>query len=123
MSKHNCNIKIHINPANFYEIIAVSEIGFFGAGITSYESAGLGTIPLNIAISKFHSKRSIEMEKMKLGLYVGDLISYKSNMIKKISQLNKHELKEMIQENGLKEIDGKGAERIAEKITAHQLKK
>lgn len=114
--KSQFEIKLYINPSNFYEIIASSQLGIFGAGITSYESAGLGTPPLNISISDFHFKRSLEMENLKIGVFLGDYENFNTNFSDRINYLLNKENFEILINNGTKLIDGNGADRVVEKI-------
>jgi spore coat polysaccharide biosynthesis predicted glycosyltransferase SpsG len=111
----HCTMQIHINPSNYYEIMAKCKFGFFSAGISSYEAAGLGTVPLNISISNFHKNRSIEMEQKKIGIDLGFIVDFEKTFEAKINDLKVNNLN-LFSKNGIKLIDGNGAARIVKKI-------
>ncbi len=120
INRLNCNVKILNNPKNFLKLIAQSTIGIFAAGIVSYESAALGTFSLNVSLTEFHLKRSIEIQKLGLGINLGMYNNILDKEIsKKILELEKNMNFNKMSYNSMKLIDGKGAYRVIDEIQNH----
>jgi len=108
-------MQIHINPSNYYEIIAKCKFGFFSAGISSYEAAGLGTVPLNISISNFHMQRSLEMEKKNIGIHLGGMTDFQHKLKDFLDQLDIKQINNLAK-SGMQQINGNGSVKIIQKI-------
>jgi spore coat polysaccharide biosynthesis predicted glycosyltransferase SpsG len=112
-----CNVKIINNPKNFFELVAQSTIGIFAAGIVSYEAAALGTFSLNLSLTKFHLKRSVEIQKLGLGISLGMYNNIVDKEIsKKILELEHNINFNKISYKSMKLIDGKGGYRVLNEI-------
>lgn len=121
---YNPKISIVKNPKDIYLNIAESNFGIFAAGLSSYESIGLGTPCMNINLSDFHSKRSKELVKLGVGIDLGRISSLSKSVLKsKIKQLsNDLDMIASMRRKGRSLIDGKGSTRIISEIQNHLIR-
>ena len=118
ISNSPLEINLVKNPNNIYENLKNSDIGIFASGLVSYESLGLGTPPLNINFSEFHSMRSKEIEALGIGVDLGSVDSLDASTLKEeiINLKNDKKRMNLMREKGMNLVDGAGASRILSKI-------
>ena len=108
-------VNFFIDPINFYEIISKCKFGVFSAGISSYEAAGLGTVPLNISISNFHRQRGLEMEKKNIGIYLGGITDFGHKLKDFLDEVDIKQINNLAK-SGMQQINGNGSVKIIQKI-------
>jgi len=112
----NQSIKIIHNKQNIGELFAKQDLVISSSGITAYELACLGIPSILIPTDKYQIKTSNAMEKIGFGINYGywdDDFSKLSNIISVISS---YSTREKMYFSGRSMVDGKGIDRILEKI-------
>lgn len=118
VKRFSCKIELYQAPSNFHEILAQSSIGVLAAGISSYEAVGLGTPCINFNISKFHAKRSKELEELGVGINGEEVAGGEGKGLTKLVEILSNDKKrlEKMRERGMELVNERGAERIINKI-------
>lgn len=116
LKKLNCAVELYRDPSNFYEIVAQSALVITNAGLSAYESIGLGSPPLNIAISPFHMQRAQELEELGLALCLGERSSFDGVKLDSMLKSLWHDQERLtrLKSSGLEAVDGLGAERVVQ---------
>jgi spore coat polysaccharide biosynthesis predicted glycosyltransferase SpsG len=111
-------VKTVVDPIDVAQEIVKASIGIFGMGVVTYEALSIGVPSINIGPSSFHSIVGEELSSKGIILYAGDFDNNKKFDLK--TQLSKlifqDELIESMRQKGRELVDGKGTERIVDKM-------
>lgn len=117
LSKKNSKIKIYENPRSMSNIMVKSDIAISSGGSTLYELCATGTPTLAFI---YADNQEFIVKKMDELGYITSIGNYneinKSNILDLIEKYNSYETRKNISKRMSKLIDGKGTERIVEKL-------
>ena len=112
------HIKIIIDPVDIAREIVKSSVGIFGMGVLTYEALSIGVPSINIGPSSFHDIVAKELLSKGVIIYAGNYDEKKSLSIRILlsNLMSQIDAVESMRNKGLKLIDGKGTERVVNKI-------
>jgi len=122
---NNFNVKYLINKYDLSKYLAVSDFSINAGGVTSHEMIYLGIPQIAFSTAKNQDMNLKAIKKHNLGICMGSIKNFKENFF--LDQLSNFifnkKLKNKISIKCRKFIDGRGAERSAQKIINYYKKK
>ncbi|HVQ01489.1 MAG TPA: UDP-2,4-diacetamido-2,4,6-trideoxy-beta-L-altropyranose hydrolase [Candidatus Thermoplasmatota archaeon] len=104
------------SPRTMVDLYLRADLAISAAGTSSYELAYFGIPNLLITVADNQLSIAHEMDKQKVGLYLGEKHDLQLDLLKdKVKEFLKNQsLRNHMSENGQKLVDGKGKERIVD---------
>ena len=106
------------SPPNMAELYLQADLAISAAGSSCYELAYFGIPNLMISVAANQLSIAHEMDKQRIGIYLGEKHDLQQESLKdKVNEfLRNQSLRDHLSENGQKLVDGKGKERIVNRM-------
>jgi UDP-2,4-diacetamido-2,4,6-trideoxy-beta-L-altropyranose hydrolase len=106
------------SPPNMAELYLQADLAISAGGSSCYELAYFGIPNLMITVADNQLSIAHEMDKQRIGIYLGEKYELQQDYLKdKVKEFLKNQsLRTHMSENGQKLVDGKGKERIVDRM-------